>query len=78
MLIIPSGLEIFRSQNTKDLQKLFQTLVYVIVAFDAVYSKLSYSSYKVQYFAAKNVHYYTLFPKLKRSLAKIVNLGFSV
>ena len=45
IVIIPSGLEIFRSQNTKD---------------------------------SKNSHYYTFFPKLKHSLAKIVNLSFSV
>ena len=31
---------------------------------------------KVWYFAAENSHYYTFFPKLKRGLAKIVNLGF--
>ena len=36
------------------------------------------SSSAVQYFAAKDSHYDTLFPKLKRSLAKIVNLCFSV
>ena len=41
-------------------------------------SKLYYSSSKVQYFAAKNSYYYTFFPKLKGSLAKIINLGFSV
>ena len=47
--------------------------------FDTIYSKLSYnSSSKVQYFAAKNSQYYMYFPKLKRSLVKIVNLGFSV
>ena len=40
--------------------------------------KLSYRSSKVQYFATKNSQYYTFFPKLKLSLAKIVNFGFSV
>ena len=49
-----------------------------MVKFDTIYSKLSYSSSKVQYFTAKNSHYYTFFPKLKRNLAKIVNLRFSV
>ena len=49
------------------------------VFFDTIYSQLSYSSSKVQYFAEKNSPYYTFFPELKRhSLAKIVNLGFSV
>ena len=55
-----------------------ETLVLVIVKFHTICSKLSYSSSKVQYFAAKNSYYHTFFLKLKRSLAKIVNLGFSV
>ena len=46
--------------------------------FGTIYSKLSYGSSEVQYFAAKNSQYYTCFPKLKHSLVKIVNFGFSV
>ena len=68
-----SGLEMFRSQNTKDSKNDM-----VIVKFDVIYSKLSYSASKVQYFAGKNSHHDTFFPKLKHSLTKIVNLGFSV
>ena len=48
-----------------------------MVKFDKIYSKLSYSSFKVQYFTTENSDYYMFFPKLKRSLLKIVNFGFS-
>ena len=65
MVIIPSRLENFRSRNT-------------IIKFCTIYSKFSYRSSEVQYFAVKNSHYCTFFPQLKRSFAKIVNLGFSV
>ena len=51
---------------------------WVIVKFDIIYGKLSYSASKVQYFAGKNSHYDTFFFKLKRSLAKYINLSFSV
>ena len=47
MVIIPIGLKIFRSQNTKDSKN------------DMKYSNLSYSSSKVQYFAAKDFQYDT-------------------
>ena len=63
MIIISSGLEIFGTHN-----------IYI----HNINCKLSYSSSKVQYFAAKNSYYYTFFPKLKHSLAKNVNLGFSM
>ena len=46
--------------------------------FNTICSRISYRSSKVQYFDAKNSHYYTLFPKLECSLAKIVKLGVSV
>ena len=49
-----------------------------MVKFDTIYSNLSYSLSKVQYFAAKVSQYDTFFQKLKRNLAKIVNFGFSV
>ena len=45
---------------------------------DTIYIKLPYSSSKVEYFAAENRYYDKLFPELKRSLEKMVNLGFSV
>ena len=48
-----------------------------MVKFDTIYSKLSYSLSIVQYFAVKNSYYDTFFPKVKHSLATIVNLGFS-
>ena len=47
MPIIPSGLEIFRNQNTR-FEKLYETLVQVIVQvivkFDTIYSSLAYCS----------------------------------
>ena len=47
MVIISSLLEIFRSQNTKDSKNDMKLLVYVVVKFDTIYSKLSYRSSKV-------------------------------
>ena len=67
MVIIPSRLEIFCSQNTKDVKNDIKPS-----------NKLLYSSSKVQYFAAKNSYNYTFFPKLKHSLVKIIKLGFYV
>ena len=53
-------------------------LIQVIVKFNTICSKLSYRSSKIQYLTTKNSHFYSFYPKLKRSLAKIQNLGFSV
>ena len=49
-----------------------------MVKFDTIYSNLSYSSSKLQFFAAKDSQYNTFILKLKRTVAKIVNLGFFV
>ena len=49
----------------------------VILKFDTINSKFSHRLPKVWYLAAKN-YYNTFFPELKRSLAKIANLSFSV
>ena len=76
VVIIPSGLKTFRSQNIT-FEKLYETLVKVIVKFDSIYSELSYNSFKVQYFAAKNSHYDTFFPNLKR-ISKNCKLDFPV